>query len=107
MLKLTVIITLLFSFSNFSLAGGAGGGGGVRPTLELMSTSPRSDLLKARIIFGRASSTSTTRISIGNVEANQWKIQEFEVSNEVLMNSDLAQEIQSSIELNNWVEIKK
>ncbi len=111
-MKLTYFSLLLF-ISNSAFAGGSGGGGGVRPEERTINPQTIADFgsrIKTdptiRIIHGTPSINGVSRLSVGRIEKNQWQIQEFDVPSDLLLNSDLSQEIQESIDLNDWVEIK-
>jgi hypothetical protein len=104
---------LLISFILFNLfftklyAGGSGGGVGPRPEertvvdLARIKTDPT-----IRIIHGTPSLNGVSRISVGRINQNQWQVQQIDIPDDLLIKTDLSQEIQKSIELNDWVEIK-
>lgn len=68
--------------------------------LEKIKTGPKV------IHSSKPSIDGISQVSVGRFQNNNWLIQNFEVPNDLLLNSDVAAEIQKSIELNDWVEIK-
>ena len=59
-----------------------------------------------RIIHSTPSLNGVLRISVGRINQNQWQVQTIDIPDDLLIQSDLYQEIQKSIDLNDWVEIK-
>lgn len=59
-----------------------------------------------RIIHGTPSLNGVSRISVGRINQNQWQVQTIDIPDDLLTQSDLSQQIQKSIELNDWVEIQ-
>lgn len=47
-----------------------------------------------------------SKVSIGHFQNNTWVIQNFEAPNTLLLKSDIAAEIQESIDKNDWIEIQ-
>ena len=89
-----------------------GGNGGLRPEERIVNLQIIANLNKVkadptiRIIHGTPSLNGVSRISVGRINQNQWQVQTIDIPDDLLIKSDLSQEIQKSIELNDWVEIQ-
>lgn len=105
----TAILSILIIIPVLSLAGG---GGGLRPEERTINPQLISDFGRIktdptiRIIHGTPSLNGVSRVSVGRINQNQWQVQTIDIPDDLLIQSDLSQEIQKSIDLNDWVEIQ-
>ena len=115
-MKLLILLLVVFKFT-FSFAGNGTGTMRVADKDQLkqalQGTQIFEDFAKIktdptiRIIHGTPSLNGVSRISVGRINQNQWQIQELDIPDDLLIQSDLSQQIQKSIELNDWVEIQQ
>lgn len=125
-MRLTIIGLMILFIGNFAVAGGSQGGtlktGNGQGTMrvidkdQIKQATQGTDIFEdfarikndptIRIIHGAPSLNGVSRISVGRINQNQWQVKTIDIPDDLLIKSDLSQEIQKSIELNDWVEIQ-
>ena len=102
----TILILTLSLAALHSFAGNSQGNFSVINPQNLENFKNFHSDAKIKIIHSTPSINGVSRISVGHLNLNQWQVQTIDIPDDLLLNSDIASEIQKSIDLNDWVEIK-
>jgi hypothetical protein len=111
MLKLTSLVTILFSVNAFASTNGGGvlmRNFSARPSYDLLGGTGGGGVIKSpEIVFHMGQKDGLVKFAYGHLESNQWQVQRVQISElDLIRNSDVVEALKQSQKDSNWAQIK-
>lgn len=111
MLKLTSLVTILFSVNAFASTNGGGvlmKNFSARPSYDLFGGTGGGGVMKSpEIVFHMGQKDGLVKFAYGHLEGNQWQVQKVQISElDLIPNANVVEALKQSQQDNNWAQIK-
>ncbi len=110
MLKLTSLVTILFSVNAFASTNGGGvltKNFSMRPNVDLLGGTGGGGVMKSpEIIFHMGQKDGLVKFAYGHLEGNQWQIQKVQIpALDLKLDETVVEALKQSQQSNDWAQI--